>query len=109
MKLVALLLGIQLSVGLRVAAPATLKCTRGSFLHAAGLSLLVPPAAHAEVFSSAGDCTGTGICSSNAKTQLASFIRKYRPDVGENPSVLYKLPYCDTLNKVPDTENYDLV
>ena len=73
MKLIAVLLGIQLSVALRVPAPVALKCTRGSFLSAAGLGLLIPPAAHAEIFSAAGDCTTEGICSKNAKTQLASY------------------------------------
>lgn len=71
MKIVALLLGIQLSVALRL--PGNLKLTRGAFVNAAGLSLLIPPAAHAEMFSTAADCTGIGMCSGSAKTQLASY------------------------------------
>lgn len=87
MKLIALLIGTQLSAALRVPAPGALKITRSSFIHAAGLGLLVPPAAQAEMFTTAADCTGIGMCSGAAKTQLASYdvmlLEKAKTEIGE--------------------------
>ena len=67
--LVALLVGIQLGSVRALKVP----LTRASFIQTAGLSLLTPPAAHAEMFTAAGDCTGVGMCSGSAKTSLAAY------------------------------------